>query len=961
MCIISFAPNSNYRLLPGRLRITVDGLRRNPCFGEYLIQQLQNLEGIRTVTANPLSGRALIHFCPEKMRLQVIQDALERCRKQFNACYSAEVRVEEAAAAVQAETQEAFADFRDIPKAPIVATALTGGVLGAVLLKRAFVGRSPVAASSRIVNMAALVTLASGYPILKDGLEHLAKKRQINSDVLIFAITLILLMMRESITGLSVLWLVHLSHLYRHLMQARTHSAIRGMLADPTYSRIGHEEQTEKVRGKDIKLGDVLILSNGETVPVAGTVMDGCAQVSEAYISGDCITKEVYDGDQVAAGAFIVSGTLRLKAEEWGNVSQTVKIEKSTDHELVNEPMHSVSDYQANKIIPWTLGIATVVYLLARDVPRALAVLLAGCPVAVALSRQAALGSAVASAASQGIYIKDARCLELAGQADTVLFDKTGTLTTNSPEIMEVVAVNRAYSEDNILEIAASAVQSTMHPVANMLIREAARRQLMIKEAEVQHIIGQGTAASIEGMRVIAGNELLMSREGIKLSRFKARAMRMHHLGMSVLYVAVNQKVVGLIGYRDKLKPESLPAIRCLRMLGVNRIGLITGDQPYSAGDIAERLGINDQWTAVSPSDKVQIIKRLRRDNHTTLMVGDGINDAPAMAAADVGVAISCAGQNLPLRSADIVVQGNDPTNVPRLIQLSKYTGEVIQQNLCISTGFGLVGIAIAAAGMVSPAAAMLLLNFSTLAVLFNSGKVLKYRMETKRTPMDLQHFNNTGSSPAIPAPTQPQSTGMILLPDGNVEVRDTYCPAAGFHLFTAEAVCDRLKTSDLGLGNNEVLWRRSKFGLNILEEGQRPSFWELLLNQFKDFMVQVLLGAAGLSFFLGRGKDALLTLGIVAANALLGVAQERKAESSLEALLQMAAPQAKVVREGQLTKIKASGLVPGDVIELEAGDRGRQNTVELAIRSRGSISHRRDVSGEKGRFICLRQIHTPG
>lgn len=921
MSLVSFVTCSNYHLLPGRLRITIDGLKRNPCYGEYLIQQLQSLDGIKTVSVSPLSGRALIHFYPERVSLNTIQAAIVRYKKQFDTYYGAGVRCEEAAAAISAEIQEASPDLRNIPTAQIVATVLTGGVLGAVLLKRVMVGRSPLAASAGVLNMATLVTLISGYPILKDGLEHLSKKKQINSDLLIFATTLILLMMRESITGLSILWLVHLSHLYRHLMQARTHSAIRRMLVDPQYVRLSQGEQTEKVTARDIKAGDVLILASGETVPVASTVVGGHAQVSEAYISGDCVTKEVSDGDVVTAGSYIVSGRLKVKAEEWGNVSQTIKIEKTASRELVTKPLHSVSDYHANKIIPWTVGIAALVYLMTRDVSRALAVLLAGCPVAVALSRHAALGSAVAAAASKGIYVKDARYLELAGQAETVIFDKTGTLTSNSPEIMEVMTIDRAYSEESILAIAASAVQSTMHPVANMLTQEATGRQLKIKEAEIEPVIGQGITANIEGMRVIVGNELLMNREEIKLSRSKSRAMRMRHLGMSVLYVAVNNKVIGLVGYRDKLKPESLPAISSLRMLGVKRIGLITGDHQYSAGDIAERLGMNDQWTAVSPSDKVQIIKRLQREKHTTLMVGDGINDAPAMAAADVGVAISCAGQNLPLRSADIVIQGNDPGRVPQLIQISKYTGEVIRQNFCISTGLGVVGIALAAARIISPAAAMLLLNFSTLAVLFNSGKVLRYRKESKRLPLDLQRFNDTESSPATAAINQ-QPIRLMLLADDNAELQDTYLPAAGFHLSTAEAVCDRLKTSDLGLGKSEVLWRRSKYGLNVLAEGRRPSFWELLLNQFKDFMVQVLLGAAGLSFFLGRGKDALLTLAIVVANALLGVAQERKAESSLEALQKIAAPQAKVIREGQLAKIKAADLVPGDIIELEAGDR---------------------------------------
>lgn len=919
MRLLSFAPSANYLLLPGRLRITVDGLRRNPCYGAYLSQQLQDLEGIITVGANSQTGRALIHFCPEKLNLAAIQTAINTCSQQFKLCYGEGKPGEEAAAAVSAERQENLPDSNDIPMVPAVASVLTGGALAAIILKRAIVGRSPLAPAAGVINMAALVTLISGYPILKDGLAHLSKKKQINSDLLIFAITLILLIMRESITGLSILWLVHISHLFRHLMQARTHSAINRMFVDPLYLRL-NQESAEKVASGDIKAGDVLLLGSGQTVPVSGRVQCGHAQISEAYIAGDCVTREVADGDEVAAGSYLVSGKFSLKAEESGRLSRTFTIERSAKAELLSKPLHSVSDYQANKIIPWTVGIAALIYLLTRDVNRALAVLLAGCPVAVALSRHAALGSAIATAASKGVYVKDARYLELAGQADTALFDKTGTLTTNSPEIMELLSIDRAFSEETVLEMAASAAQSTLHPVANMLAREAAKRQIQLSEADSEPVIGYGVKAHIEDKNVIVGNEMLMKREEIKLSRSKSQAVRMHHLGMSVIYIAVNHKLIGLIGYRDNLKPESLPAIHGLRMLGVNRIGLITGDQQCAAGDIAERLGLDEQWAAASPSDKVQIIKRLRQEKRITMMVGDGINDAPAMAAADVGVAISCTGHNLSLRSADIVIQGNNPLRVPELVQLSKYTREVIQQNFYLSAGFGIVGIALAVARLASPAAAMLLLNFSTLAVLLNSSKVLRYRMDSKRPPIDLQHFSDHEYNQTGIASQQP-SLNEMFLPE-ETKVSDVYMESTGFHLLPAAVVCERLRTSDCGLGANDVLWRRSKYGMNALEEGKRPSFWELFFNQFKDFMVQILLGAAGLSFFLGRSKDALLTLAIVAANAVLGVVQERKAESSLEALQRMAAPLAKVVREGQLTRVKAADLVPGDIIELEAGDR---------------------------------------
>jgi Ca2+-transporting ATPase len=681
------ASTSGYHLLPGRLRITVNGLRNNSRFAQNLISYLQGLDGITSASASPLTGRALIYFDADKMGLPELQGAIEQCKLSFSANESTHTPQIQVAATLAQELQ----GQRSSMSVPLAATVLTGGVLGAVLLKRLVVGRSPLAASSRVINMAVVVTLVSGYPILKDGLDHLTKKKQINSDLLIFATTLILLILRESIAGLSVLWLVHLTHLFRHLMQARTQAAIRKMVGD------------------------------------AGSVCAGT------------------DGS----------------------------IEKMAEKEEITKPLRLVSDYQANKIIPWAIGIAAVVYLVTRDITRALAVLLAGCPVAVALSRHAALGSAVAVAASNGIYVNDAKYIELAQHTDTVL----------------------------------------------------------------------------------------------------------------------------------------------------------AGDRIYTVSTGTERLETTDQgtgqWSAeASSKDKIQVIRGLQQANHMTLMVSNSMRDAAAMAAADIGVVLGCTGVSAPVHSADIIIRENDWEKVKQLMRLSKYTSEVIRQNLYLSTGFGVAGIVLATVRLISPAAAMLMLNFSTVAVLLNSVKVLRYRASSAEPVMDLQRFTDGEATAVIPRTDWTPMDDLLSSDPSITSLENGGLSRDGFHLSDAATACKQLQTSESGLTTRDVLWRRNQFGMNVLEQEARPSFWELLRNQFKDFMVQVLLGAAGLSFVLGRGKDALLTLAIVTANAVLGVVQERKAESSLAALQKMAAPQAKVVRNGQLMRIESADLVRGDIIELEAGDR---------------------------------------
>ena len=910
--MLALLSENDYRLLPGRLRITVPGLRRNTLLATYLVKHVGAVPGVKTITANVLTGRALVHFAPDRLSFPQLCREMEKVWQGFGDRQAKQAGKDTPVLPAAAGPLPTYSG--NIKKLYVLAT---GGVLAGILAKRLLVGRSPLAASAKVFYLAALTTIIGGYPLLRRGVDTLARKKRTNADLLLFAATIILLAMRESITGLSVLGLVYLSDFFHYIMQTRSQHAIKKILAtkELTANRVNHGE-LHQIPADKVAVGEAVIVQTGERVPVDGEVVTGEALVQQAALTGDSTSVSVKPGDTVYAGMLIQAGRLTVRASRVGRDTSIARMLNMVEQAAAARgALPQPEDYYARKLMPLTIGIAALIFVLTRNVYRAITVLLAGCPIAVSIAKNTALGTAVAEAARKGIFIKDSRCLETAGQTEVVLWDKTGTLTTGDPTISEVVSLERKLSNDEVLLLAASAEQNQCHPLARMMVAEARRKDLQLVPTNSEVLVGYGVRAHSGRQEIIVGNEALMHDEHVDIKKSKARGLRMKHFGNSIIYVAADKKLVGVISVKEHIRPESYQAVEQLRVVGIPHIGLMTGDAANTGSAVAEELGINHYWSAMKPEDKIQKINQLRRNSYPVMMVGDGINDSPALAAADIGVTMADGCPELALKAANVAIAGDDPRKVPQMIAIGKETNQIIHQNLSFAVGVNVVGIALAAANIISPLAASLLLNFSTLGVIANSARLLTKRNHAgcKQGAFDLQHF----AAPPPPAACVSPPAAPVPATDG--------CGAKApvWHTLPLADVCDRIEVSPrYGLGGHEVVLRREQHGLNELAEGRKASFWELFKNQFKDFMVQVLLGAAGISFFLGKTKDVLLTVAIVLANAVLGVVQERRSERSIAALQKMAAPMAKVIRGGKSCQVQAQELVPGDIIVLEAGDR---------------------------------------
>ncbi|WP_312889719.1 heavy metal translocating P-type ATPase [Pelorhabdus rhamnosifermentans] len=892
-----------FRLIPGRLRIEVDGLRRNSMLADRLKDHLSAVKGIREATANSLTGRLLVLFnykIIDFLQIKSEINAVVNSYRKIKEFYAREVFVNQAAATVVA------APVVQVKSNPWLYVLTTGGVLAAITAKRITVGRSPLAASQHVFNLAALTTIVSGYPLFRSGLRGLIRHRRINHDLIIFMASLVLLAMRESLTGLSILWLVHLTNLFQFVAQSKSHAHINKIIQQKQRKLLKLENDCrQEIQAHDIKIGDILALHSGERVPVQGQVIAGQAGINCAAVTGNCLPYWVSEGDTVSAGSFIETGSLQIRVLKVSSVSL---MPQQYDICKYEENWH-ISDRYVNKVMWWSLTAAGLIFLFTRDVARSIAVLLAGSPAAISLARSSATGAAIAQATTQKIYVKEPRALETAGEADTVILDKTGTLTEAVPHVVDIAACS-TLSENEVLTFAAAAGQRVCYPYSKVLVLEARRRGLQLPAAVSQLVPRMGVRAQIDAEKeVIIGNQLLMMRERILLSRVRAQVARMELNGNTVLYIAVNKKICGLIAVKDKIKAESFESVAALRCVGIENIALLSGDAAAAAETVAATLDIPYKYGGLLPNEKARMIQNLKRQKYKVIMVGDGINDSQALAASDVGIAMGKIGVGPIIHKADIVIGDDDPRKIAKTVILGKKLNEVVTQNIALAAGLNIIGIALAAARFISPLTAGLLVNISTLGVVLNSGRLFTSKQTSVSSDtMDLQRFAMAKSLIKI---THESEGEKALL------------EKKSWHGMSPEAVCEALSTSDkFGISQEEAGRRRSIYGKNVLAARQKPSFWRQLLDQFKDFMVQVLIGAAALSFALGRSKNALLTVGIVSANAFLGVVQERKAGRSLDALQELAAPQARAIRAGRTAKINASALVSGDVIVLEAGDR---------------------------------------
>ncbi|MDP3989903.1 MAG: copper-translocating P-type ATPase [archaeon] len=518
--------------------------------------------------------------------------------------------------------------------------------------------------------------------------------------------------------------------------KGKTSEAIKKLIGlQPKKALVKRGNKEVEVPIEEVVVGDLVIVKPGQKIPVDGTIVDGHSSVDESMITGESIPVEKSKGSKIIGATINKNGSFTFKAEKIGAETALAQIIKLVEEAQGSKaPIQKLADKISAIFVPTIVSLAVISFLvwyfLGFGVSFALttfvAVLIIACPCALGLATPTAIMVGTGKGAENGILIKSAEALQKAQSVDTVVFDKTGTLTNGKPEVTEVISLN-GFSEKEVLQYAAIAEKRSEHPLGEAIVKEAHRKKITVNDpSSFKAITGKGLEAKHNGKTIYLGNRKLMEEKNIPTKSIENDLQNLENEGKTAMILAVDKKVAGIIAVADTVKEHSAEAVELLNKLGLEVI-MITGDNKRTGQAIAKQVGIKNVLAEVLPEDKAKEIKRLQHQKKKVAMVGDGINDAPALAQAEIGIAIG-SGTDVAIESADIVLIKGDLRDVVSAIKLSKYTMRKIKQNLFWAFFYNSAGIPIAAGilypftgWLLSPIIAGAAMAFSSVSVVSNS------------------------------------------------------------------------------------------------------------------------------------------------------------------------------------------------------------------------------------------------
>lgn len=543
-----------------------------------------------------------------------------------------------------------------------------------------------------------------------------------------------------------ILTLITLGKYFEALSKGKTSEAIKKLmgLAPKTANVIRAGKEVE-ISVEDVEVGDIVIVKPGEKMPVDGLVVEGKTSVDEAMLTGESIPVEKTAGSNIIGASINKNGTIRYEATKVGKdtaLSQIIKLVE--DAQGSKAPIAKMADIISGYFVPIVIVLSILsglawffagqTGLFAFTI--AISILVIACPCALGLATPTAIMVGTGKGAENGVLIKSGGALETTHKVDTIVFDKTGTITEGKPKVTDILTVE-GISEEKLLTLAASAEKGSEHPLGEAIVREAEEKGLSLLKTEFfDAITGHGIEVTVDGQDLLLGNRKLMDDNDIELGELAGMSDRLASEGKTPMYIAIEDEIAGIIAVADTVKETSFKAIEKLHRMGIE-VAMITGDNKRTAEAIAKQVGIDRVLSEVLPEDKANEVKKLQDEGKKVAMVGDGINDAPALAQADIGIAIG-SGTDVAMESADIVLMRSDLMDVPTAVELSKATIRNIKQNLFWAFAYNILGIPIAmgvlylfGGPLLNPMIAGAAMSFSSVSVLLNALRLKGFKPST--------------------------------------------------------------------------------------------------------------------------------------------------------------------------------------------------------------------------------------
>src|SRR3990170_747267 len=583
--------------------------------------------------------------------------------------------------------------------------------------------------------------LLGGYPIFKKAFLGLIN-RQINVDLVMSLGIIGAALIGEFTASMLVVFFMNLAHYLEDFTVTKSRKAIKELLKiAPACARVKLDEKEMEVSISEIRHGDIVVVRPGEKIAVDGIVKSGQSSVNQASITGETIPVEKMPGDEVFAGTLNESGYLEIDTRKVGEETTLGKIIKLVEEAEANKaPIQRFADRFATYFLPSALTFAFLTYLISGKAIYAVAVLVAACPCAVGLATPLSVIASVGSGAKRGLLIKGGLYLEALAKVDCVVMDKTGTVTFGKPQVTDVIVVSGQHNPPNpplikggeggleeILRLAASVERHSEHAIASAIIERAEMEGISIPEPkDFKYIIGRGITGSVEGKNITLGNQRLFEEKGIAISAHERKeAQKLEDEGKTILFVAVDSTISCIIAVEDVLRDEVPLSVEELKKIGVKRLILLTGDNERVASAIAKRLGITEFKANLLPEDKIKIVGELQSEGYKVCMIGDGVNDAPALAQSDVGIAMGVAGTDAAIQASHVALMRDDWSQVPHAIMVGRNTYKIIRQGIALSIIWDVTTMGLASVGILSPVMAAALEELPTIAVAANASRLL--------------------------------------------------------------------------------------------------------------------------------------------------------------------------------------------------------------------------------------------
>ena len=720
--------------LRGRIRIKSKAFKYvGNSLKSEIERQLLQVRYIKSVEISLITGTILIYFedvsLSDQNLINLIQNTLNS--HIFEICKNEKIE-KSSKYVIERKLQE------ESPKEIVKKIIATAGLLGYNLF---FKPKNAIAITGirRFLNYNTLSTLALAMPVLKNGVNSLIKNKRPNADTLSSSAIISSILLGKESAALTIMFLEEVSELLTVYTMQKTRGAIKDMLSvgeNYVWKEIS-EDNVKRVPIEEIQKDDIIVVQTGEKISVDGKIIKGEALIDQSSITGEYMPIKKSEGDDVYAGTIIKNGNISIIAEKVGDdrtVSRIIKLVEDANSNKAD--IQNYADTFSAQLIPLNFILAGIVYASTRSITKAMRMLVIDYSCGIRLSTAVAFSAAINTAAKNGILVKGSNFIEELSKAETVIFDKTGTITEGKPKVQSIEIFDNSITENEMIGLAGAAEEQSSHPLATAIMSEIKDRGIEIpKHNKIKTVISRGVETKIgkgkEAITVRVGSKKYMLENKVDLTLATNAERGIISRGEIGLYVAQDEKIIGLIGVSDPPRENIKKAINRLRNYGVDDIVLLTGDLRQQAETIASRMSMDRYESELLPEDKAKNILKFQSKGSNVIMIGDGVNDAPALSYANVGVALGSTRTDVAMEAADITITQDNPLLVPGVIGLSKSTVKTIKENFAMVIGLNTFALVLGATGILAPIYASVLHNSTTILVVMNSLKLLKYDIKT--------------------------------------------------------------------------------------------------------------------------------------------------------------------------------------------------------------------------------------